>query len=102
MVNKKKIILTNEDKKRIEDLVNFKVKCGKEIVIDNVSYNPEDSMVSVLIKSGRKYISINITNNGEYIIDGALHSKMHKTLEKEDMYSTIVIMSLALCLSHKY
>jgi len=107
MVKEIKIILSDEDKKCIGGLINFKVDYKKRIIIDNVSHHIEYGITSILIKAGKKYIAITATNDGEkYTINrGSSTGKLHKALVKEDMYKMIAAMATLRCLwylPHKY
>ena len=96
----KKIILSVDDKKSIEGLINFKVDYKKRIIIDNVSYNVKDNVVSILIQAGKKYIAMTVTNNtSDYIITrGPSTRKLHKALKKGNAYKTIAAMTTLRCL----
>ena len=107
MVNEIKIILTDEEKKCLEDVINIRVGYKKRIILDNVSHHIKNNMTSILVRAGKKYIAITATNDGEkYTINrGSSTGKLHKALVKEDMYKMIAAMATLRCLwylPHKY
>jgi len=102
MANEIKIILTDEEKKCLEDVINIRVGYKKRIILDNVSHHIKNNMTSILVRAGKKYIAITVIDNrGKYIVNrGSSTRKLHEALKKEKAYRTIAITCMLRCLCH--